>query len=90
MVAHYMSDKQFKLIYETAAQNLAAWKRSGVVKTLKCYSAEDDDVCETCRQHDGNIVKIEEAVIGVYIPKFDNCSSNQCRCYFRPWDISIE
>jgi hypothetical protein len=90
MTAYYMSDENFAFVQETAAANLAAWKRSGVVKTLKCYSAEDHDVCETCRHHDGNIIKIEEAVIGVNIPKFDACSCVQCRCYFRPWDISSD
>ena len=34
-----MSDQQFKLVQQTAAHNLAAWKDSGVVKTLKYYSA---------------------------------------------------
>jgi len=43
-----MSDAQFKLIQETAAQNLTAWKNSGVVKTLKFFSAEDADVCAAC------------------------------------------
>jgi SPP1 gp7 family putative phage head morphogenesis protein len=90
MSAHYMSDENFALVKATASQNLAAWKKSGVVKTLKCYSAEDDDVCATCRQRHGSIVQIEEAVIGVNIPKFGDCARAQCRCYFRPWDISTE
>jgi len=90
MTAHYMSDENFALVQETAAANLAAWTRSGVVKTLMCYSAQDDDVCQTCREHQGRIVKIDEATIGLNIPKFDGCSCIQCRCYFRPWDISTE
>ena len=79
MLAHYMSDENFALVKETASHELATWKKSGVVKTLKCCSAEDDDVCATCRLRHGSIVRIEEAVIGVTIPKFDDCACVQCR-----------
>lgn len=37
-----------------------AWKQSGVVKTLKWYTAEDEDVCEFCGPMDGKTVGIEE------------------------------
>jgi len=58
-----MSDQQFKLVQQTTAHNLAAWKDSGVVKTLKYYSAEDADVCATCRAHHGAILNISDSEI---------------------------
>jgi hypothetical protein len=85
-----MSDEQFKLIQQTGADNLAAWKNSGVMKVPKYYSAEDADVCASCRAHHGAIVSISEAEIGVNLPPLPTCSSARCRYYFRPWDISIE
>ena len=78
-----------KLIHETAAQNLLAWKNSGVVKTLKYFSAEDEDACASCRAHDGTIITIADAEISVNLPPLLTCSSSRCRCYFRPRDISI-
>jgi len=85
-----MSDQQFKLVQQTTAHNLAAWKDSGVVKTLKYYSAEDADVCATCRAHHGAILNISDSEIAVNLPRLPTCSSKRCLCYFRPWDISIE
>jgi len=90
MSAHYMSDEQFILAQQTAADNLAAWKASGVVKTLKWYSAADADVCATCRAHHGAVLNLSDAEIGVNLPPHPGCSSARCRCYFRPWDISIQ
>ena len=82
MFARYMSAEDFALVNETASRELATWKKSQVVKTLKCYSAEDDGVCATCSQRQGSIVRIEEAVIGATIPKFDDCACVQCLI---PW-----
>jgi hypothetical protein len=56
MSTHYMSDEQFKLVQQTAAHNLAAWKASGVVKTLKWYTAQDTDVCAACQARSGAVV----------------------------------
>jgi len=72
------------------AQNLRTWSRSGVVKTLRCYSAEDADVCRECRALDGTIIKIEDAEIGTNLPPLKTCRAKRCRCYFRPWDISVD
>ncbi len=90
MSAHYMSDEQFKLVQQTAADNLAAWKASGVLKTLRRYSAEHADVCAPCRAPRGVVINLSEAEIGVALPPLPGCSSTRCRCYFRPWDISVE
>ena len=85
-----MRDEQFKLVQETAAHNLAAWKTSGVVKILKCYSADDAHVCATCRAHHGAVVNVSNTTIGVDLPPHPACSSRRCRCYFRPWDVSVK
>jgi SPP1 gp7 family putative phage head morphogenesis protein len=79
MSAHYMSDEQFNLAQQTAADNPTAWKKSGVVKTLKYYSAEDADVCAICRAHHGAVVNISEAAIGANLPPLPACSSRACR-----------
>lgn len=36
-----------------------AWKQSGVVKTIKWYTAEDERVCEFCGVMDGKVVSVE-------------------------------
>ena len=74
---------------EIAAANLDAWQRSGVVKTLKYYSADDADVCVGCRKHHGVIIAIADGSISENLPPLDACVNNRCRCYFRPWDISV-
>ena len=89
MSTHYMSEEQFALVQRANADNLAAWKHSGVVNSLKWYSAEDEDVCPACRAHDGRIIPISDAKLGVNLPPHEACISTRCRCYFRPSDISI-
>lgn len=76
-------------VQQIAADNLAAWKDSGVVMTLKWHSAEDPDVCATCRARHGTVPKIADAEIGVNLPPHSACSSARCRCHFRPWVFSI-
>ena len=90
MSAHYMSDQQFELVQQAAVLNLAAWKASGVVKTLKYYSADDANVCAACKAHHGGVVSIWDAEIGANLPPLPDCSSRRCRCYFRPEDVSIQ
>ena len=90
MGAQYMSVEQFKLVQQTAVHNLAAWKQSGVVKTLKYFSAEDADVWAACKARHGVLVDIAEAEIGVTLAPLPAFSSTRCRCYFRPWDVPIE
>jgi hypothetical protein len=85
-----MSDEQFRLVQQTAAENLAAWKASGVVKTLRWYSAEDTDVCAACKAQHAIVVDVSDAEISVNLPPLLACSSTRCRCYFRPCEVSIE
>ena len=87
-----------KELAEIAASNLQAWKESEVVKTLKIYNAPNGVVCSECRKHDSAIVQIGEAKIGANLPPFPKCLSTDikqfgrrgCRCYWQPFDISLE
>jgi hypothetical protein len=38
------------ILSDIGNKNLAAWRASGIVKTLKYYSAEDAAVCAECRE----------------------------------------
>jgi SPP1 gp7 family putative phage head morphogenesis protein len=75
---------------ETAFANLETWKQSGAVKTLRFYSAEDGGVCCDCRQRHGLIVSIDDAAVGLNLPPLDACCNERRRCYFRPWDVSVQ
>ena len=84
--------------------NRAAWQQSGVVKTLKWYTAEDDDVCKFCKRMNGKVIDIHATfvnagdVIGGVdggTMAFDHNVENPllhlgCRCYCRPDKISID
>ena len=82
-----------------------AWRQSGVVKTLKWYTAADERVCEFCDPMNGKTVGIEED----WFKKGDEMTGKEggslpidyadvgnpplhanCRCYIRPEEISIE
>lgn len=82
-----------------------AWKESGVVKTTKWYTAEDERTCEFCGPLHGKIVDIDSN----YFDKGDTATGSEggkldltydnvgnpplhvnCRCYIRPEDVSID
>ena len=82
-----------------------AWKQSGVVKSIKWYTAEDDQVCEWCDGMDGQVIDIDDNFFdkgdvatgsdGSTMPlDYDDVGSPplhvNCRCYTQPEDISIE
>jgi len=60
---------------KTAIGNFEAWKQSGVVKALRCFSAEDEGVCSACRARHGAIVTITDASIGANLPPLDACEN---------------
>ncbi len=81
-----------------------AWTQSGVVKTIKWYTSNDEVVCEYCAPMNGEIISIEDS----YFDKGDTASGNDggkldltydnveapplhvsCRCYIRPEDIEV-
>lgn len=82
-----------------------SWKDSGVVRSVKWYTAEDEEVCEYCGPMDGTVVAVEEnffdkgdSVGGSDGGNLDLSYSNvenpplhvNCRCYIRPEEISLE
>lgn len=79
-----------------------AWKQSGVVKTIKWYTAADERVCEFCGPMHGKVIDINDKFFelgdelvgenGASLP-IDYTDIEHpplhpsCRCYIRPWDI---
>ena len=76
---------------ELARHNIREWVKSGVVKSLKLRSAEDEDVCEACKQMSGRIFPIETNEQISFVMEnahVKNCrSQNGCRCYWRPEEL---
>jgi HK97 family phage portal protein len=85
--------------------NKQAWKDSGVVKTIKWYTAEDAKVCQFCAELDDTVIGIDDNFYdaGDTIVGKDGGSMTanygdveappvhpDCRCYLRPEGISIE
>lgn len=81
-----------------------AWKESGVVKTTKWYTAEDERTCEFCGPLHGKIIDIDSTYFdkgdtvkgsdgGQLDLSYDNIANPplhvNCRCYIRPEDVSI-
>ena len=81
-MTQWMSDEQFQHVQKIARASLASMRKSGVVHTLRIYSAGDHDTCAWCKQHISQVVRIEDAIIGVTLPPFPSCTSRRCRCYF--------
>ena len=105
----FSDDTRAEMVARTEAfrtANLAtkeAWKQSGVVKTVKWYTAEDSLVCPLCEPMDGKVVSIEDnffnlgdSVQGSDGSTFDVSYSDveapplhpNCRCYIRPEDLT--
>lgn len=81
-----------------------AYRQSGVVKSMRWYTAEDEMVCEFCGPMNGRIVGINEAFFkkGEAIPGSDGSSMStdyraidvpplhpNCRCFIRPEQIEV-
>jgi hypothetical protein len=82
-----------------ARNNIRECVKSGVVKSLKLYTAEDEAVCDVCRQMHGKIFPIQTpeqinfVMDNAHIKNCQNVGKNSytgCRCYWRPEEISIE
>ena len=82
-----------------------AWKQTGVVKTIKWYTATDERVCPTCGAQHNKVISIDDdfykkgdEVTGTDGSKITINYSNigapplhvSCRCYTRPEEIAIE
>lgn len=83
----------------------AAYKQTGVVKTIKWYTAADERVCPFCSPMHGKVISIDENFFdkGDTIKGADGSEMTadyadvgtppihvSCRCYTRPEDISLE
>jgi len=81
-----------------------AWKETGVVKSIKWYTANDEKVCEFCGPEDGTVISIEDnfytkgdTLTGADGGTLDINYSDvgapplhvNCRCYSRPEEITI-
>jgi HK97 family phage portal protein len=111
-VYSFADDRRAGLIAKTESfraanyANKAAWQASGVVKTVRWYTAEDDHVCEYCdaMEQKGPISindnfadagdKITGTDGGVMTADYGDIEAPpahpDCRCYIRPEDVSIE
>jgi hypothetical protein len=84
--------------------NKEAWKQSGVVKTLKWYTAEDGSVCQFCSALDDTVIGIDDNFYdegstiagkegGTMRANYGDVGAPplhpDCRCYVRPEDISV-
>jgi len=81
-----------------------AYRQSGVVKTMRWYTAEDERVCPWCGPQNGRIVGVNE----VFFKKGDTLTADgkemvldyraidvpplhtNCRCFIRPEGITVE
>jgi hypothetical protein len=85
--------------------NKEAWAQSGVVKTVKWYTSEQDNVCEFCKALEGTEIDIDENFLdsgdtmtgadgGVLTADYGDIGGPPahpaCACYLRPENISID
>jgi HK97 family phage portal protein len=95
-VYSFADERRAGLIAKTEAfraanwANREAWAQSGVVKSLKFYTAEDDRVCPRCAELDGTEVGIEDKFFhDDYSDGMAPPVHPDCRCYIRPEQIEI-
>jgi hypothetical protein len=88
----------------TNLANRSAWRRSGVVKTLKWFAVDDPDMCGLCAKLNGKIVSVSDFFLRNGDVLTDNNGASiiitrnieapplheGCRCYCRPDGISSD
>ena len=108
-IYNYSDETRAEIVARTEAfrtANLAtkeAWKQSGVVRTVKWYTAEDELVCPLCAPMDGKVISVDDNFFdqgdtaeGSDGSTFDISYSDvetpplhpDCRCYIRPEDLT--
>jgi len=108
-IYEYSDESRAEMVARTEAfrtANLAtkeAWSQSGVVTTIKWYTAEDSLVCPLCAPMDGQVISVDENFFnkgdtaqGSDGSTFDITYSDvetpplhpDCRCYIRPEDLT--
>jgi HK97 family phage portal protein len=109
-VYDYSNSVRAQMVAETEAFYIAnegsreAYRQSGVVKSMRWYTAEDERVCEFCGPEDGRIVDINEPFYekGTTLQGSDGGTLDldyrtidvpplhpRCRCFIRPEVIDI-
>ena len=108
-VYSYADEKRAAMIAKTESfraanwANKEAWRASGVVKTIRFYSAEDSKVCEFCAAMEemgpipinDNFVEAGDTIKGIngglMTADYGDIEAPPihplCRCYIRPEDI---
>ena len=109
-ISVFQTREKAELIAKTlsfGASNLAnrrAWQRSGVVKTLKWFAADDAEMCGLCAKLSGKVVSVSDCFLkkgdiltdknGASITILRNIEApplhEGCRCYCRPDTISFD
>jgi hypothetical protein len=91
----------FRIANEGAKQG---WKDSGVVKTMKWYTAEDEMVCQFCSLMDGKVINIDDNFLDegdvltgktrTMTVDYSDVSApplhTNCRCFIQPEEVSID
>jgi len=110
-IYEYSDDSRAEMVARTEAFRIAndstkqTWKESGVVKSMRWYTAEDERVCPLCGPLDGKIVSIDQNFFdkGDTVQGSDGSTLDvsyddvgapplhpDCRCYVRPEELSTE
>jgi hypothetical protein len=96
----------FKRFNPFRTSNMAlkeTWKQSGVVKTVRWYTTEKDNVCPYCQELDGKVISIDANFLNegetltagdkTMTANYGDVSSPPlhplCSCFVRPQDVSI-
>ena len=110
-IYEYSDDARAEMVARTEAFRIAndstkqTWKESGIVKSMRWYTAEDERVCPLCGPLDGKVVSIDQN----FFDKGDTVQGSDgstlevsydhvgapplhpdCRCYVRPEELSTE
>ncbi len=110
-IYEYSDESRAEMVARTEAFRVAndstkqTWKQSGVVKSMRWYTAEDEMVCPLCGPLDGKVVSIDQNFFdkGDTVQGSDGSSLDlsyddvgapplhpDCRCYVRPEELTDE
>ncbi len=79
-------DAKLRIIKEISTENYKTWFDSGVVHNFKIHNAEDEKVCDFCKNRTTNIYPKLPRLSEDEIPPWKECTNikDGCRCYIRP------
>lgn len=67
---------------EVLKQTLVGYRDKEFIGSVRIYTANDNQVCESCRNLHDKVFSIEEALETLPIPTM--CTNDICRCYYQP------